>query len=84
MAWGLEKPTGLRGLHVHSAESGTFLDERRFLRKTSEIHVRGACPGQPELHPGVGPLQPKLRRHERRVSTGIINGKCEDRLHDRP
>lgn len=84
MARGVEEPARLRGLHVHPSEPGTLLHERGILREAGEVHVRGARAGQPELHPGLGSVQSKLRRYERRVPIRTINGKREDRLHDRP
>lgn len=83
MARGIEEPARLRGLHVHPSEPGTLLHERGILRETGQVHVRGARPGQPELHPRVGSVQPKFRRHERRVPIRIVDGKREDRVHDR-
>lgn len=50
MAWRIKKPPRVRGLHVHAAESGALLHERELLRQTRQVHLRGAGPGQPQLH----------------------------------
>lgn len=50
MAWRIKKPPRIRGLHVHAAESGALLHERELFRQARQVHLRGAGPGQPQLH----------------------------------